>query len=53
MRSSLLAAALLVMTTPSWAEDVRTPDPALSPAEVVEIQLTALQANEPRKPTPG
>jgi hypothetical protein len=46
MRSSLLAAALLVMTTPSWAEDVRTPDPALSPAEVVEIQLTALQAND-------
>jgi hypothetical protein len=46
MRSSLLAAALLVMTAPSWAEDVRTPDPALSPAEVVEIQLTALQAND-------
>jgi hypothetical protein len=46
MRSSLLAAALLVMATPSWAEDVRTPDPALSPAEVVEIQLTALQAND-------
>jgi Domain of unknown function (DUF4864) len=46
MRVSLLAAALLVMTTPSWAEDVRTPDPALSPAEVVEIQLTALQAND-------
>ena len=46
MRSSLLAAALLVMTTPSWAEDVRTPDPALSPAEVVSIQLTALQAND-------
>jgi hypothetical protein len=46
MRSSLLAAALLVMTTPSWAEDVQTPDPALSPAEVVEIQLTALQAND-------
>jgi hypothetical protein len=46
MRSSLLAAALLVMTTLSWAQDVRTPDPALSPAEVVEIQLTALQAND-------
>jgi hypothetical protein len=46
MRSSLLAAALLVLTAPSWAADVRTPDPALSPAEVVEIQLTALQAND-------
>jgi hypothetical protein len=46
MRSSLLAAALLVMTTPCWAEDVRTPDPALSPAEVVKIQLIALQAND-------
>jgi hypothetical protein len=46
MRSSLLAAALLVMTAPSWAADIRTPDPALSPAEVVEIQLTALQAND-------
>jgi hypothetical protein len=39
MRSSLLTAALLVITAPSWAADVRTPDPALSPAEVVEIQL--------------
>jgi hypothetical protein len=46
MRLSLLAAALLLMTTLSWAQDVRTPDPALSPAEVVEIQLTALQAND-------
>jgi hypothetical protein len=46
MRSSLLAAALLVITAPSWAADVRTPDPALSPAEVVEIQLAALQAND-------
>jgi Domain of unknown function (DUF4864) len=46
MRLTLLAAALLVMTTLSWAQDVRTPDPALLPAEVVEIQLTALQAND-------
>jgi hypothetical protein len=46
MRSSLLAAALLAMTAPSWAADIRTPDPALSPAEVVEIQLRALQAND-------
>jgi hypothetical protein len=41
-----MAAAVLVMTAPSWAADIRTPDPALSPAEVVEIQLTALQAND-------
>jgi hypothetical protein len=46
MRSCLLVAALLVLTASSWAEDIRTPDPALSPAEVVEIQLTALQAND-------
>jgi hypothetical protein len=46
MRSSLLAAAVLVITIPSWAADVRMPEPALSPAEVVEIQLTALQAND-------
>ena len=46
MRLSLLAAALLVMTTLSWAQDVRTPNPALSPVEVVEIQLIALQAND-------
>ena len=46
MRSSLIAVALLVMTAPSWATDVLMPDPALSPAEVVSIQLTALQAND-------
>jgi hypothetical protein len=46
MRSSRLAAALLAMTAPSWAADVRMPDPALSPAEVVAIQLAALQAND-------
>jgi Domain of unknown function (DUF4864) len=46
MRSSLLTAAMLLMAAPSWAADVLMPDPALSPAEVVEIQLTALQAND-------
>jgi hypothetical protein len=46
MRSSLLASALLLLTASSWADDIRTPDPALSPAEVVEIQLAALQAND-------
>lgn len=47
MRSSLLTAALLVLTAaPSLAADLLTPDPALSPAEVVEAQLNALQAND-------
>jgi hypothetical protein len=46
MRSCLLAASILLLTGPSWATDVLEPDPALSPAEVVEIQLTALQAND-------
>jgi hypothetical protein len=46
MRSSLMAVALLAAIAPSWAVDVRMPDPALSPAEVVEIQLRALQAND-------
>jgi Domain of unknown function (DUF4864) len=46
MRSSLLAATMLLMTASSWATDILVPDPALSPAEVVEIQLTALQAND-------
>lgn len=34
------------MTAPSWAAEVLTPDPASSPAEVIEIQLRALQAND-------
>ena len=46
MRSSLMALALLVAIAPPSAADVRMPDPALSPAEVVEIQLSALQAND-------
>lgn len=46
MRSSLVTVALLVMAVPSWAADPLMPDPALSPAEVVSIQLTALQAND-------
>jgi hypothetical protein len=46
MRSSLIAVALLVMAAPSWAADPLMPDPALSPAEVVSIQLNALQAND-------
>ena len=46
MRSSLVTVALLVMAVPSWAADPLMPDPALSPAEVISIQLTALQAND-------
>jgi hypothetical protein len=53
MRSSLMAAALLVMAAPCWAADVRMPDPALSPAEVVAIQLAALQANDTPKTDAG
>lgn len=46
MRSSALAAALLVMAAPSWAAELLMPDPTLSPAEVVETQLKALQVND-------
>jgi ribosomal protein S28E/S33 len=47
MRSSLLAAALLVLTvTSAPAADLLEPDPGLTPAEVVETQLTALQTND-------
>ena len=54
MRAVLSAVALLlVMAAPSWAADVRRPDPALSPAEVVAIQLDALQANDTPEPDAG
>ena len=46
MRSSLVAVALLAMAAPLWAADLREPDPALSPADVVAIQLNALQTND-------
>ena len=46
MRSSLVAVALLLMAAVSWAADLLRPDPALSPAEVVSIQLSALQTND-------
>ena len=45
VRTSLVALALLV-AAPSWAADLLRPDPALSPAEVVAIQLDALQTND-------
>jgi len=46
MRSGLVTLALVVMAAPSWAADPLMPDPALSPTEVVSIQLNALQAND-------
>lgn len=46
MRATALFLALIMLATPAWAADLLAPDPALSPAEVVAIQLDALQANE-------
>ena len=46
MRTTALALAFLALAAPAWAADLRAPDPALSPAEVVAIQLNALQGNE-------
>lgn len=46
MRASLFGAALLIVAAPSWAAELLMPDPALSPAEVVEAQLNALQVND-------
>jgi hypothetical protein len=50
MRSRLLGWIVALMgwsmTPPSYAADVLLPDPSLSPAEVIAIQLSALQAND-------
>jgi hypothetical protein len=46
MRTTALALALIVTVARAWGADLQTPDPALLPAEVVAIQLDALQANE-------
>lgn len=46
MRSRLLAVALMLVAASAWAAELLLPDPALSPAEVVDIQLSALQAND-------
>ena len=46
MRTAALALALLLMAAPARAADLLAPYPALSPAEVVDIQLSALQAND-------
>jgi hypothetical protein len=57
MRSRLLGwvVALMapLMAAPSFAEDVLLPDPDLSPAEVIAIQLSALQANDTPGPDAG
>jgi Domain of unknown function (DUF4864) len=37
---------LLGLAASAWAADLLAPDPALSPEEVVAIQLNALQANK-------
>jgi hypothetical protein len=46
MRATALALVFLALAAPVWAADLLAPDPALSPAEVVAIQLNALQGNE-------
>lgn len=46
MRPALLALGFLGIAAPSYAADLRMPDPALAPEEVVAIQLDALQAND-------
>jgi hypothetical protein len=45
VRAIVFAVAFLSAAAPGWAADLLAPDPALSPAEVVAIQLDALQAN--------
>jgi Domain of unknown function (DUF4864) len=45
MRTKGLALAFLILVAPAWAAELLAPHPALSPAEVVAIQLDALQAN--------
>jgi Domain of unknown function (DUF4864) len=42
-----------LMAAPSFAADVLQPDPDLSPAEVIAIQLSALQANDTPEPDAG
>ena len=46
MRSTALALAFFAVGPVAWAADLLAPDPALSPAEVVVIQLDALRGNE-------
>ena len=57
MRSKLLGwiFALIgwTMAAPPLAADLLQPDPDLSPAEVIAIQLSALQANDTPEPDAG
>jgi hypothetical protein len=57
MRSRLLgwivALAAPLMAAPSFGADVLQPDPEFSPAEVIAIQLSALQANDSPEPDAG
>jgi hypothetical protein len=57
MRSRLLgwvfALVAPLVTAPAFAADVLLPDPTLSPAEVIAIQLSALQANDTPEPDAG
>jgi Domain of unknown function (DUF4864) len=46
MRTTALALAFIVTAAQALGADLQPPDPALSPAEVVAIQLDALQAND-------
>ena len=46
MRTTAIAVAFLMLAAPAQAAKLLAPDPALSPEEVVEIQLSALQAND-------
>ncbi len=47
MKTSLIAALMFCLAFTANAAELRTPDPGLEPLEVVEIQLSALQANDP------
>ena len=49
-RLSLFLSVLLFVSTPILARELLRPDPSLSPAHVVKIQLQALQRND--EPTP-
>ncbi len=56
MRSRLLGWIMALvgpLAAPSFAADVLLPDPTLSPAEVIAIQLSALQANDVPEPDAG
>ena len=57
MRSKLFGWVVALVgsltAAPSLAEDVLLPDPSLSPAEVIGIQLSALQANDTPAPDAG